>query len=172
LSFIALTQILNGQITLMNTNLKIINNRSCDVTVNWELSNCNGCSNPRPNPCKYCNSIAVVATSPPYIVIPSGGACHFIDLANCTRLFESGDADCSFVAVGGSYDVFVGLQQINYLSGPVGIWGSVNCGPTGCFLATNSTSAGGTGTAGPAGCDAPWSMTWTYNASGITVTIN
>jgi hypothetical protein len=173
LFFIALSQISNGQVAIVNTNLKIVNNRSCDITVNWEVSNCNNCPN---SGCQYCNSSAVVATSPPYIVISGGGGSHFVDLANCTAPAATGAADCSFIVGPGVtnwLDVFVGLIEINYLPGPAGIWGSVNCGGAGCFAGTNSTTAGGTGTAGPAGCSAPWSMTWVYSAgSGITVTIN
>jgi hypothetical protein len=168
---IALTQILNGQITLMNTNLKIVNNRSCDVTVVWEVSNCVSC--PGGGACQYCNSVAVVGTTPPHIVIPSGGGSHLVNLSSCTAVGAMGAADCNFVGVGGMYDVSVSLIEINYLSGPAGIWGEVNCGPSGCFLGALSTTAGGVGTAGPAGCSATWSMNWVYNSgSGITVTIN
>lgn len=149
--------------------LRIINNRACPVTVNWEVTNCDGC--PNPVTCQYCNSLAYVGSSPPYIII-GAGTTYVIDIS--TQISGTGAADCTWYGAATiGYDVFVGLIEINGMG--AGTFGGVSCGcsvlPYRCF-SSSPTAGGGSTNIGPPSCSAIWSMTWANTPTGITVTIN
>jgi hypothetical protein len=168
MALLGLMPVMHGQQSISTTTLFIINNRTCDITVNWEVSNCIGC--PNPATCKYCNSLATGLPGRPYIVIPASST-YTVDIA--AQSIGPWAEDCSFYVVTGLYDVFVGLIEIDYQG--FGTYGGVSCG---CATGTNScfsstqTAGGNNAPNTCSGAFTTWSMSWVNNTSGIVVTIN